>query len=97
MRSEQQGIIPQRNGFDFRMLQRSSQANFCLLPKHHLEYFLGMTGANADCNFRKFALKSLENVWQEVNRDGEARGNLQRCVASWPELVHGLARDRRSL
>ena len=57
--SEQQGIIPQRNGFHFRMLQRPGQTNFCLLSEHHLEHFFGMAGPDADCDPWKFALKFL--------------------------------------
>ena len=79
------------------MLQGAGQTDFSFLPKHHFQDFFRMPRTNADGDFWKRALKLLEHVWQEVHRDGEPRGYLQRDVASGLKLVNGLAGDRSRL
>src|SRR5208282_1161091 len=94
MRDQQQGIIAETYGFDLGMVQRASQADFCLFAQHHIQNLFRMARANADDDVGVSTLKAFQNVRQKVDGDRKGSGNLQRSAACRLRVMDSLPGHR---
>jgi hypothetical protein len=90
MPNQDEGIVAQRHGLDFRMIQRARDTYVRFAVKDHLQHVHGIAGPETDHDIRIRRLIILQHVRQEVGANGKGGGNSQGAAGGRLQLMHGL-------
>jgi hypothetical protein len=72
------------------VVEGARQADVGLAAQHHLQHFLGVSGAHRDHHARACGLETVEHVGQKVRADGERSRDADGARRRRAPVVDGL-------